>query len=74
MREIGRSSVGNCKVNFPLSSHLVARAKYTSSTANSEASLPDPKDKIQEQNLLHTAMMASDDNRPADARTCIPDP
>ncbi len=39
--------------------------------ADSEAALPDPKDKIQEQNLLHTAMMASDDNRPADAHTAL---
>src|SRR5216117_436913 len=30
--------------------------------------LPDPKDKIEEQNLLHSAMMASEDNRPDDAR------
>jgi arylsulfatase A-like enzyme/Flp pilus assembly protein TadD len=34
-------------------------------------SLPDPKDKIDEQNLLHAAMLASDDNRPADARTAL---
>jgi len=33
--------------------------------------LPDPKDKIQEQNLLHLAMMASEDNRPVDARTAL---
>jgi len=40
--------------------------------ANSKASsLPDPKDKVQEQNLLHAAMMASDDNRSADARTAL---
>ncbi len=32
------------------------------------STLPDPKDKIEEQNLLHKAMLASDDNRPADAR------
>jgi len=32
------------------------------------ARLPDPKDKIDEQNLLHTAMMAGDDNRIGDAR------
>ena len=32
------------------------------------AQLPDPKDKIDEQNLLHTAMMAGDDNRIEDAR------
>lgn len=30
--------------------------------------LPDPKDKIEVQNLLHNAMLASDDNRSADAR------
>jgi Tfp pilus assembly protein PilF len=30
--------------------------------------LPDPKDKIEEQNLLHNAMLASDDNRSNDAR------
>lgn len=33
--------------------------------------LPDPKDKIEEQNLLHTAMMASDDNRVEDARSAL---
>ncbi len=30
--------------------------------------LPDPKDKIEVQNLLHNAMLASDDNRSSDAR------
>src|SRR5258708_7315735 len=30
--------------------------------------LPDPKDKIEEQNLLHLAMIASEDDRAADAR------
>lgn len=30
--------------------------------------LPDPKDKIEVQNLLHNAMLAGDDNRPNDAR------
>jgi choline-sulfatase len=41
---------------------------------NSDAkaqSLPDPKDKIEEQNLLHQAMIASDDNRTADARAAL---
>jgi arylsulfatase A-like enzyme/Flp pilus assembly protein TadD len=33
--------------------------------------LPDPKDKIEEQNLLHTAMMAVDDNRVAEARKAL---
>jgi choline-sulfatase len=30
--------------------------------------LPDPKDKVEVQNLLHDAMLASDDNRSGDAR------
>jgi choline-sulfatase len=38
-----------------------------SSIPAQESSLPDPKDKIEEQNLLHTAMIAAEDNRPADA-------
>jgi choline-sulfatase len=33
--------------------------------------LPDPKDKIQEANLLHTAMMAEEDNHPSDARASL---
>ena len=35
------------------------------------SSMPDPKDKIEEQNLLHAAMIASEDNRPADARKTL---
>jgi predicted Zn-dependent protease len=35
------------------------------------AALPDPKDKIEEQNLLHRAMLASDDNRINDARVSL---
>jgi choline-sulfatase len=34
----------------------------------SVATLPDPKDKVQLQNLLHRAMLASDDDRSSDAR------
>src|SRR5207247_7529536 len=34
-------------------------------------SFPDPKDKIEEQNLLHQAMIASDDNRTFDARAAL---
>jgi choline-sulfatase len=33
--------------------------------------LPDPKDKILEQNLLHRAMIESEDNRPAQARSAL---
>ncbi|MGC2195093.1 MAG: sulfatase-like hydrolase/transferase, partial [Terriglobales bacterium] len=33
--------------------------------------LPDAKDRVEEQNLLHSAMMAAEDNRPADARIAL---
>jgi predicted Zn-dependent protease len=33
--------------------------------------LPDPKDKIEEQNLLHIAMMATENNEPAKARAAL---
>jgi choline-sulfatase len=33
--------------------------------------LPDPKDKIEEQNFLHTAMMASEDGEPDKARVAL---
>lgn len=42
-----------------------------SGAAADTSSLPDPKDKIEQQNLLHTAMIASDDNRTADARGAL---
>ncbi|HWZ82005.1 MAG TPA: sulfatase-like hydrolase/transferase [Terriglobales bacterium] len=37
-------------------------------SAKSATPLPDPKDKIEVQNLLHRSMLASDDNRSTDAR------
>jgi choline-sulfatase len=46
------------------------KAKAPPSVAGTSP-LPDPKDKIQEQNLLHVAMMASEDNRPEDARAAL---
>ena len=33
--------------------------------------LPDPKDKIEEQNLLHRAMIAAEDGRSAEARAAL---
>jgi choline-sulfatase len=39
-----------------------------SNSAKPGKTLPDPKDKIEVQNLLHNAMLASDDNRSSDAR------
>jgi choline-sulfatase len=50
---------------------LSATLKAKMAPTSSAASLPDPKDKIQEQNLLHAAMLAADDNRPRDARAAL---
>ena len=45
------------------------KAKLPSRTdSGSTATLADPKDKIEVQNLLHRSMIAADDNRSADAR------
>ncbi len=50
----------------------LGRADVGSATTAPEPSmLPDPKDKIEEQNLLHTAMVASEDNRAAEARSAL---
>jgi choline-sulfatase len=43
----------------------------SSSTVAEPSLLPDPKDKIAEQNLLHTAMLAVDDGRASDARAAL---
>ena len=40
-------------------------------TAAEPSLLPDPKDKIQVQNLLHTAMLADEDNKPQAARQAL---
>jgi arylsulfatase A-like enzyme len=40
-------------------------------SAAEPSQLPDPKDKIEEQNLLHAAMMASDDDRSDEARRAL---
>ena len=49
---------------------LLAQLKEPAPTPQ-QASLPDPKDKIQEQNLLHSAVLALDDERVADARAAL---
>ncbi|HZQ22293.1 MAG TPA: sulfatase-like hydrolase/transferase [Terriglobales bacterium] len=52
--------------------HALGYAGDSAGTAStSTSSLPDPKDKIEEQNLLHVAMLASEDNRQADARAAL---
>lgn len=43
----------------------------SSTTVPEPSLLPDPKDKIEEQNLLHRAMMASDSGQTAEARTAL---
>lgn len=40
----------------------------SATTASEPSMLPDPKDKIEEQNLLHAAMMAAEDDRNEEAR------
>ncbi len=50
----------------------LGRADVGSATNVPEPSLlPDPKDKIEEQNLLHTAMMAAEDEHPGEARAAL---
>jgi len=46
------------------------KAKFPPQSASGKPgeTLPDPKDKVEEQNLLHHAMLAADDNRSSDAR------
>jgi arylsulfatase A-like enzyme/thioredoxin-like negative regulator of GroEL len=43
----------------------------SSTNAPDLSSLPDAKDRIQEQNLLHRAMLAEEDNRDKDARVAL---
>jgi choline-sulfatase len=45
-----------------------AKLPPPSASTKAEENLPDPKDKIGVQNLLHNAMLAGDDNRQTDAR------
>jgi arylsulfatase A-like enzyme/Flp pilus assembly protein TadD len=63
-------AAGNADVAKFRTQLAVLKADLPAGDANATA-LPDPKDKIQEQNLLHQAMMASDDNRTADARAAL---
>ncbi len=44
---------------------------YAGQSATAKGARPDPKDKIEEQNLLHRAMMAAQDNRFAEARQAL---
>lgn len=51
--------------------YLGAADAGSTTTVPEPSLLPDPKDHIEEQNLLHTAMLAADDNRPAAARQAL---
>jgi choline-sulfatase len=67
-----RATVGQGTVNELKALGYLGQADVGSSTNVPEPSLlPDPKDKIEEQNLLHTAMIASEDDRPAEARAAL---
>jgi arylsulfatase A-like enzyme/Tfp pilus assembly protein PilF len=51
--------------------YLGAADAHSSTDVPEPSLLPDPKDKIEEQNLLHVAMMASEDGRTVEARTAL---
>ena len=51
--------------------YLTRADASTSSNLTEPSLLPDPKDKIEEQNLLHQAMIASEDGRSSEARTAL---
>src|SRR6202023_3909898 len=51
--------------------YLVQSGLAISANSSESSRLPDPKDKIEEQNLLHSAMIASDDNRIDQARQAL---
>ena len=71
-RSPSAASVGQGTLDELRALGYLGSADAGSSTTVPEPSLlPDPKDKIQEQNLLHRAMVASEDNRPAEARAAL---
>jgi arylsulfatase A-like enzyme/cytochrome c-type biogenesis protein CcmH/NrfG len=66
------ASVGQGTVEELKALGYLGKADAGSSTDVPEPTmLPDPKDRIEEQNLLHRAMIASEDARPQEARTAL---
>ena len=66
------SAVGQGTIDELKALGYLGRADVGSATNVPEPSLlPDPKDRIEEQNLLHAAMIASAENRTADARKAL---
>jgi arylsulfatase A-like enzyme/Flp pilus assembly protein TadD len=67
-----RSAVGQGTIDELKALGYLGRADVGSATNVPEPSmLPDPKDRIEEQNLLHAAMIASAENRTADAHQAL---
>ena len=54
-----------------LNSRKLLASVFPPAANQPSTSLPDPKDKIQEQNLLHRALIATQDNRFADAHRAL---
>jgi choline-sulfatase len=77
LRSKAKSLVSPANISPQASEKLMASGEAGNPNSSSsgrvamQSSLPDPKDKIEEANLLHMAMLASDDNRPADARSAL---
>jgi Tfp pilus assembly protein PilF len=70
--ESSKSAVGEGTINELKALGYLGPADAGSATNVPEPSLlPDPKDKIEEQNLLHAAMIASEDGRPAEAHQAL---
>ena len=71
-REISKGAVGEETLEELKALGYLGPADAESASMVPEPSLlPDPKDRIEEQNLLHTAIIASEDNRAGDARTAL---
>jgi predicted Zn-dependent protease len=70
--EPSQSTVGQGTIDELKALGYLGKADAGSATNVPEPSLlPDPKDKIEEQNLLHRAMMASEDDRAGEARESL---
>jgi len=70
--ELSAGSVGQNTMEELKALGYLGRADAGTSTNVPEPSLlPDPKDRIEEQNLLHRAMMAAEDGRDSEARTAL---
>jgi choline-sulfatase len=67
-----KSVVGQGTIDELKALGYLGKADVGSATNVPETSmLPDPKDRIEEQNLLHSAMIATEDGREADARESL---